>query len=170
MLSANEDIQDAPRDDLISPRTEEVVPALFSLNDGASLVLDGVAGGGKAQPEAEVLEKHSDQPGGTSAAAPESAPSSSVQPRTHTVEQPAAEDASNSEAQTSYSAIVLESVAVASTGQTAAPAATGTAVLRKASPRKGVPARSAEKGDGLVFIPASSLFPAATPKNTAKPV
>lgn len=58
VLCANEDMEDAPRDDLISPRIEEVVPALFSLKPGVSGVLDGGTDGDKAQPEAEILEKH----------------------------------------------------------------------------------------------------------------
>lgn len=97
-------------------------------------------------------------------------PPSSVQAHTHIVAQPAAEDAVSSEAHASDSENITETVVVDLVGRTAAPTATETGVLRKTSPRKICLARSTEKGDGSVFIPASSLFPTAAPNNPVEPV
>lgn len=170
VLSANEDIQDAPRDDFISPRTEKVVPTLFSLKTGVSGVLDGGIIGDKAQREADVMEKHSDHIAPIVTASPESASSSPVQAHAHTVDLHAAGGAVSSKARVRDSTNISNTVVVDSVVWMAAPPATDTGVLRKMSPPKRILARSANKGDGSVFIPVSSLFSAAASSNTVEPV
>ncbi|XP_037451491.1 uncharacterized protein LOC119322097 isoform X2 [Triticum dicoccoides] len=170
MLSTNEDIQDAPRDDLITPRTEEVVPALFTLITGVSGVLDGGIVGGKVQPKADIMEKHSAQTDPTVAAAPECASSCPVQSHAHTVDLPATKGDVSSEALVRDSTNISDMVVVDSMVRTIAPATTDTDVLRKLSPPKKVPAWSAKKGDGSMFIRVPSLFPATASSNTVEPV
>ncbi|KAM3227980.1 hypothetical protein ACQJBY_059617 [Aegilops geniculata] len=170
VLSTDEYIQDAPRDDLISPRTEEVVPTLFSLITGVSGVLDGGIVRDKVQPKADVTEKHSDQTDPTFVAASESVSSCPVQSHAHTTDLHVTRGAISSEACVRDSTNISNTVVVDSMVRTVSPATTDTGVLHKSSPPKRVPARSAEKGDGSMFIRVSSLFPATASSNTIEPV
>ncbi|KAF7078584.1 hypothetical protein CFC21_082996 [Triticum aestivum] len=170
MLSTNEDIQDAPRDDLISPRTKEFVPTIFSLITGVSGVLDGSIVGDKVQPNADVMEKHSDQIDPTIATTPEFASSCHIQSDAHIVDLHATKGIVSSEAHVRDSTNISDTVVVDSMVRTVAPATTDIGVLHKLSPPKKVPARSAEKEDGSMFIRVSSLFPATASSNTVEPV
>lgn len=132
-------------------------------------MLDGGIVGDNPQPEAVVMEKHSDQTAPVVAAVSESAFSDPVQAHAHTVDLHAAEGVVSCEARVRDSANISDTVAVDSAVRAAPPDASDTGVLRKMPSPKSIPARPAERDDGSVFIPASSFFPATAHNNPVEP-